>query len=76
MGKQEAAGPARGPDQQFLNNLWDEHVRDEFVTRDTGATLGTMVPAFNYPQLSVQPTPARPSIPLTLWATRSPGVIR
>jgi carboxymethylenebutenolidase len=44
MGKQEAAGPARGPDQKFLNDLWEEHVRDEFVTRDTAATLGTMVP--------------------------------
>lgn len=27
-----------------LGELWDEHVRDEFVTRDTEATLDTMVP--------------------------------
>jgi carboxymethylenebutenolidase len=33
------------PDQQLLNDLWDEHVRDEFVTRDTAATLDTMVPS-------------------------------
>jgi carboxymethylenebutenolidase len=36
--------PALTPEQQFLNDLWNEHVRDEFVTRDTGATLDTMVP--------------------------------
>jgi carboxymethylenebutenolidase len=32
------------PEQRLLNDLWDEHVRDEFVTRDTAATLETMVP--------------------------------
>jgi hypothetical protein len=26
-----------------LNDIWEEHIRDEFVTRDTEATLGTMV---------------------------------
>jgi len=31
-------------EQQTLNDLWEEHVRDEFVTRDTDATLRTMVP--------------------------------
>src|SRR5262249_28405149 len=31
------------PAQQTLNDLWEEHVRDEFATRDTEATLGTMV---------------------------------
>ncbi len=30
--------------QQFLNDLWDEHIRDEFTTRDTDATLDTMTP--------------------------------
>ena len=30
--------------QQTLNDLWEEHVRDEFTTRDTEATLRTMVP--------------------------------
>jgi len=44
MSEQEATSPALGPDQQFLNDLWDEHVRDEFVTHDTAATLDTMVP--------------------------------
>lgn len=32
-----------GPDQQRLSDLWDEHVRHEFATRDTEATLSTMV---------------------------------
>jgi len=31
------------PAQQLLSDLWDEHVRDEFVTKDTAATLDTMV---------------------------------
>ena len=32
------------PEQQRLNDLWEEHIRDEFATRDTEATLDTMVP--------------------------------
>jgi carboxymethylenebutenolidase len=32
------------PAQQFLNDLWEEHIRDEFATKDTSATLDTMVP--------------------------------
>jgi carboxymethylenebutenolidase len=32
------------PEQQLLNDLWEEHVRDEFATHDTDATLDTMVP--------------------------------
>ena len=31
------------PEQQFLNDLWEEHIRDEFATKDTFATLDTMV---------------------------------
>src|SRR3989442_912193 len=34
----------RTPDLQFLNGLWDEHVRDEFAVRDAEAPLATMVP--------------------------------
>jgi len=34
----------RTPEQARLNDLWEEHVRDEFATRDTEATLRTMVP--------------------------------
>ena len=32
------------PGQQILNDLWEEHLRDEFTTQDTKATLETMVP--------------------------------
>jgi len=32
------------PEQQFLNDLWEEHIRGEFATKDTTATLDTMVP--------------------------------
>jgi carboxymethylenebutenolidase len=32
------------PAQQLLNDLWEEHLRDEFTTQDTKATLETMVP--------------------------------
>ena len=35
---------ARTAEQERLNVTWEEHVRDEFVTRDTDATLRTMVP--------------------------------
>lgn len=38
------APPVLTPHQQFLNDLWEEHVRDEFATKDTSATLDTMVP--------------------------------
>jgi carboxymethylenebutenolidase len=37
-------GPPLTTAQQLLNDLWEEHVRDEFATRDTEATLATMVP--------------------------------
>ncbi|HEX6774748.1 MAG TPA: hypothetical protein VF238_02805, partial [Methylomirabilota bacterium] len=36
--------PTLTPEQQRLNDLWEEHLRNEFVTRDTEATLDTMVP--------------------------------
>ena len=46
--QQTAAEPVREagltPAQQSLANLWGEHVRDEFATKDTIATLDTMVP--------------------------------
>ena len=37
-----AADPKFG--EQLLSELWDQHTRNEFVTRDTDATLETMVP--------------------------------
>jgi len=32
------------PAQQLLNDVWDEHVRDEFATKDAAAAFETMVP--------------------------------
>jgi len=32
------------PEQQLLNDLWEKHLREEFTTHDTNATLDTMVP--------------------------------
>ena len=37
------AKPPLTPAQQRLNDLWEKHLREEFVTRDTEATLDTMV---------------------------------
>jgi carboxymethylenebutenolidase len=31
-------------EQQRLSDLWDEHVRNEFASKDAGGALGTMVP--------------------------------
>src|SRR5262249_52776177 len=36
--------PPLSPAQQRLEDLWEEHIRDEFVSRDTDATIATMVP--------------------------------
>jgi len=47
MSDAKTTNPALRPDQQFLSDLWDEQVRDEFVIRDTAATLDTMVPAIH-----------------------------
>src|SRR5439155_528924 len=38
---QAGANPAARED--FLRNLWEEHMRHEFATRDTEETLATMV---------------------------------
>jgi len=44
MTNKPAARVALLPAQQILNDLWEEHIRDEFSTRDTESTLNTMVP--------------------------------
>jgi carboxymethylenebutenolidase len=44
MSEPTKASPILTPEQQFLNDLWEEHIRDEFQTRDTEATIDTMVP--------------------------------
>lgn len=45
MSEQENTGSAIGltAAQEYLNQLWDEHVRYEFATHDTEDTLDTMV---------------------------------
>jgi carboxymethylenebutenolidase len=42
----ETQGTSTGltPEQKFLNDLWEAHLGEEFTTRDTNATLDTMVP--------------------------------
>jgi carboxymethylenebutenolidase len=44
MSDQGRSDPHLSPAEQRLNDLWEEHVRDEFVSRDTDATIATMVP--------------------------------
>jgi carboxymethylenebutenolidase len=44
MSAQQGTNIGLTPEQQFLNDLWEEHLRDEFTTRDADATLETMVP--------------------------------
>jgi carboxymethylenebutenolidase len=42
----ETQGTSTGltPEQKLLNDIWEAHLGEEFTTRDTNATLGTMVP--------------------------------
>jgi hypothetical protein len=46
MAMTETKGMATGltAQQQLLNDLWEEHLSDEFATRDTNATVDTMMP--------------------------------
>jgi carboxymethylenebutenolidase len=44
MDGKQSTRTALTPEQQFLNDIWEEHIRDEFTTRDTTATIDTMVP--------------------------------
>src|SRR6202521_5380981 len=44
MSEKQGKNSGLTPEQQFLNDLWEKHLRDEFTTQDTNATLETMVP--------------------------------
>jgi carboxymethylenebutenolidase len=44
MNTRETAETRLTPAQQALSDLWDEHVRCEFATKDASAALDTMVP--------------------------------
>lgn len=43
MSQTSPTPPALTPAQQFLNDLWEEHVKHEFATHNTEDTLDTMV---------------------------------
>jgi carboxymethylenebutenolidase len=44
MSEKQRTNHGLTPEQQFLNDLWEKHLREEFITHDTNATLDTMVP--------------------------------
>jgi carboxymethylenebutenolidase len=44
MSEKQGANGGLAAEQQVLNDLWEEHLRDEFATQDTNATIDTMVP--------------------------------
>src|SRR6516164_1376305 len=44
MSEKQGAKGGLSVEQQVLNDLWEEHLRDEFTTQDTNATIDTMVP--------------------------------
>jgi carboxymethylenebutenolidase len=44
MKEQPAKETGLTPAEQALTDLWEKHLGDEFSTRDTEATLDTMVP--------------------------------
>jgi carboxymethylenebutenolidase len=44
MSEKPGANGGLSVEQQVLNDLWEEHLRDEFTTQDPNATIDTMVP--------------------------------
>jgi carboxymethylenebutenolidase len=44
MSKPISTSPVLTPDQQVLNDLWEAHLREEFQSHDTDATIDSMVP--------------------------------
>jgi carboxymethylenebutenolidase len=44
MKPEKIVGPGLTPAQQALSDLWDEHVRSEFATKEAIAAVETMVP--------------------------------
>src|SRR5260221_14621843 len=44
MKEQQSSKAGLTPAQRLLSDLWDEHLRDEFATKDAVAALDTMVP--------------------------------
>jgi carboxymethylenebutenolidase len=44
MSEKQGTNTRLTPEQQFLNDLWEKHIREEFTMHDTNATLDTMAP--------------------------------
>jgi carboxymethylenebutenolidase len=44
MSNAQATSTGLTAQRQFLNDLWDEHIRHEFDSKNTTATIDTMVP--------------------------------
>src|SRR5215475_5862165 len=44
MSRKESTIAGLTAERQALNDLWDEHVRDEFAMKDANAALDTMTP--------------------------------
>jgi carboxymethylenebutenolidase len=44
MNEQQPSDPGLASAQDSLRDLWEEHLRHEFSTRNAEATLSTMVP--------------------------------
>jgi carboxymethylenebutenolidase len=44
MNEKQTAPARLSPAEQALNDIWEQHLGDEFTTCDTNATLDTMVP--------------------------------
>jgi carboxymethylenebutenolidase len=44
MTPSQATSTSPSKQQQFLSDLWDDHIREEFVSKNADATIDTMVP--------------------------------
>jgi carboxymethylenebutenolidase len=44
MSESQATSTGLSRHQQSLNDLWDEHIREEFASKNADATIDTMVP--------------------------------
>jgi carboxymethylenebutenolidase len=44
MTPSQATSTSLSNQQQFLNDLWDDHIREEFASKNADATIDTMVP--------------------------------
>jgi hypothetical protein len=75
--KAEGVPPGGLTAAQALSDLWDEHVRSEFATKDARAAVETMVPdayVNHVPRVeSAQALPSSPSVTASCSASTSTG---